>query len=109
MSGFWDIYCATIRVVEPRRGIFAAFYSDSKGVTNVNDDFDVCVRVQQLARENNLSLHSLAIVCGINPSTLAMKRKRGGDLSLDTIRRICNGLGITLGEFFTPPNSEMRS
>ena len=75
----------------------------------MNDDFDVCVRVQQLVRENNLSLHSLAIVCGINPSTLAMKRKRGGDLSLDTIRRICNGLGITLGEFFTPPNSEMRS
>lgn len=72
----------------------------------MNDDFDVRMRVQQLARAHNLSLHSLAIACGINPSTLAVKRKRGGDLSLDTIRRICNGLGITLGEFFTPPNSE---
>ena len=76
----------------------------------MNDDFDVSVRIQQLAQERNLSMNSLAKVCGINPSTLAVGRKRGGEYSLDTIRRICNGLGLTLGEFFTPPNnSEMRS
>ena len=71
----------------------------------MNDDFDVSARIQQLARERNLSMNSLAKVCGINPSTLAVGRKRGGDYSLDTIRRICNGLGLTLGEFFTPPNN----
>lgn len=76
----------------------------------MNDDFDVSVRIQQLAQERNLTVNSLAKVCGINPSTLAVGRKRGGNYSLDTIRRICNGLGLTLGEFFTPPNNaEMRA
>ena len=98
-------------MAEPKKGVFSPYFnSEIKGEINVNDDFDVSARIQQLARERNLTVHSLAKVCGINPSTLAVGKKRGGEYSLDTIRRICNGLGLTLGEFCTPPNnSELRS
>lgn len=71
----------------------------------MKNDFDVTARVRQLALERNLSLHSLAKACGINPSTLSVNRRRGGQISLDTITRICDGLGLTLGEFFTLPNN----
>ena len=34
-------------------------------------------------------------------STLKNTRARGGQLAVDTIEQICNGLGISLAEFFT--------
>lgn len=57
-------------------------------------------RVKELANERNLTLCGLALLCGISQSTLKNTSRRGGQLSLDTIERICDGIGISLSEFF---------
>ena len=38
--------------------------------------------------------------CGISYSTIQTTARRGGQLSVETIERICLGLGITLKDFF---------
>ena len=57
-------------------------------------------RVKELANERNLTLCGLALMCDIPSSTLKYTARRGGQLSLDTIERICDGIGISLSEFF---------
>ena len=42
----------------------------------------------------------LAKKCGISYSTIQTTARRGGQLSVETIERICLGLGITLKDFF---------
>jgi transcriptional regulator with XRE-family HTH domain len=51
-------------------------------------------------QERNLSLNKLATLSGIKYSTLQMAVRRGGQLSIDTIERICAGLDIPLVSFF---------
>lgn len=58
-------------------------------------------RVKELADERNLTLYALAKKCGISHSTLINTQARGGQLTIDTLERICQGLGITMAEFFT--------
>ena len=50
------------------------------------------------ARDMNLCV--LAKKCGISYSTIQTTARRGGQLSVETIERICLGLGITLKDFF---------
>ncbi len=57
-------------------------------------------RVKNLAEERGLTLWKLALLCEVSHSTIANAERRGGQLSLDTIERICDGLGISLSEFF---------
>ena len=40
---------------------------------------------------------------GVTYSTVHATEKRGGQLSVDTIEKICKAIGITLGEFFWIP------
>ena len=42
----------------------------------------------------------LSQICDVSHSTLKNSERRGGQLSVDTIERICDGLGITMSEFF---------
>ena len=46
--------------------------------------------VRELADERSLTFFKLSQICD----------RRGGQLSVDTIERICDGLGITMSEFF---------
>ena len=57
-------------------------------------------RVNELIAERNLSLYKLAQMSGISYSTLKNTAQRNGQLSVDTIERICEGLRIPLAEFF---------
>lgn len=61
---------------------------------------DTVGRVYELARARGLSIAQLAQRSGISDSTIKMTKKRGGQLKIDTIERICQALGITLSEFF---------
>lgn len=70
----------------------------------MKNEFDTYARVRELAAERNMSMSSLARLCGVNPSTLSVTKKRGGQIKIDTIMRICDGLEMELNEFFTPPN-----
>ena len=61
---------------------------------------DTIARVKELAAERNISMHKLAQVCDVPYSTLKNTEQRCGQLTVDTIERICIGLEITMSTFF---------
>ena len=61
---------------------------------------DTIKRVQDLMQERDMNLCVLAKKCGISYSTIQTTARRGGQLSVETIEKICQGLGITLKDFF---------
>lgn len=64
----------------------------------------VAERFMQLCEERGIKLNELANDSGVTPSTAySMMDKRRRDVSIVTIKRFCDGLGITLGEFFSTP------
>lgn len=66
---------------------------------------DTIKRVHELADERNLTLFKLTQMCNVSHSTVKNCERRGGQLSVDTIERICDGLGITLSDFFATERS----
>ena len=61
-------------------------------------------RFQQLCRERNIKINELATLAGITPSTVySMMDERRRDISIITIKKLCDGLDMTLGEFFSTP------
>ena len=63
---------------------------------------DTYGRLNELLAERHMTLYQAAKQSNMSHSTLANAKSRGGQLSVDTIERLCNALGITLAEFFTP-------
>ena len=61
---------------------------------------DTIKRVYELAEERNLTIYQLSQLCGISFSTIQTTKKRGGQLKVDTIERICDALNISLSAFF---------
>lgn len=57
-------------------------------------------RLTDLLAERNMSLFSLAKESGIHYSTFDAAKRRSGQLSIDTIERVCDCLQIPLYEFF---------
>ncbi len=64
---------------------------------------DVIVkRFNELCTERNLRINELANISGVTPSTAySMMDKSRRDVSIRTIKKFCDGLEITLGEFFS--------
>lgn len=58
-------------------------------------------RVYDLIEERDISLYQLARMSGVSYSTVKTTEKRGGQLTVDTIERICAALQITMSEFFS--------
>ena len=61
---------------------------------------DTMNRVFELIEERHLTLYKLAQLSGVRYSTFKNTRQRNGQLSVDTIERICAGLQIPMSEFF---------
>lgn len=69
---------------------------------NVKDA--VANRFRQLCRERNMKTNELAAISGVTPSTAySMLCESRRDVSIVTIKKFCDGLDITLGEFFSAP------
>ncbi len=66
-------------------------------------------RAKELAQERNLTLFKLAKLSGISPALFTNCERRGGQLTVDTIERVCVGLGISLSEFFAVKQVQMDS
>ena len=64
---------------------------------------DVIVkRFTELCRERNMRINELANISGVTPSTAySMMDDSRRDVSIRTIKKFCDGLEITLGEFFS--------
>ena len=66
---------------------------------------DVVVeRFKKLCDERNIKINELANISGVTPSTAySMMDTNRRDISITTIKKFCDGLEITLGEFFSSP------
>ena len=61
-------------------------------------------RFSDLCNERNIKINELANISGVTPSTAySMMNKDRRDISIITIKKFCDGLNITLGEFFSTP------
>lgn len=64
----------------------------------------VALRFQNLLNERNMNLNALAYTSGVTSSTAySMMDERRRDISIVTIKKFCDGLDISLGEFFSSP------
>ena len=61
-------------------------------------------RILQLCWEREISINKLATICALPPSSIKnILYGKSQNPKLITIKMICDGLGITLGEFFGTP------
>lgn len=69
---------------------------------------DVVVqRFQTLCRERGIKANELATLAGVTPSTVySMMDAQRRDVSIVTIKKLCDGLDISLGTFFSSPEFE---
>ena len=64
----------------------------------------VKTRILRLCDERNMSINKLATVCALPPSSIKnILYGKSQNPKLLTIKMICDGLDITLGEFFSTP------
>lgn len=70
-------------------------------VNNMNITQSIKTRIEHLCQERHISINKMCITCGITQSSInnIINRKQR-DVSLLTIVKICNGLTITLNDFF---------
>ena len=62
----------------------------------------VAFRFQQLCTERKIKLNELASISGVTPSTVySMMDPRRREISISTIKKLCDGLEITLSQFFS--------
>ena len=61
-------------------------------------------RFQEICAQRQMKLNELANLSGITPSTVySMTDPSRRDISIVTIKKLCDGLEISLGEFFSTP------
>ena len=58
-------------------------------------------RIIQLCKENSITINKLATISGLTQSTLSnITSGRNNSTTICTIKKICDGLDITIEEFF---------
>lgn len=58
-------------------------------------------RIRELCRERNITLNHLSMLRGMTQSTVHnIFARPNNSPTISTIKKICDGLDITLGEFF---------
>ena len=61
-------------------------------------------RFKNICKERNMKINELANVSGVTPATAySMMNETRRDISIITIKKFCDGLEISLGEFFSSP------
>lgn len=64
----------------------------------------VVARFTEILKERNMRLNELANLSGITPSTVySMMDEKRKELTINVIKKLCDGLEMTLGEFFSAP------
>ncbi len=58
-------------------------------------------RIIELCQENNISFNRLGSISGVTQSTINnIISGRNNSTTVSTIKKLCDGLGITIDEFF---------
>ena len=64
----------------------------------------VAQRILELCRERNIAVNALANISGVSPSTIySMLNQKSQNPGVVSIKKICDGLEITVREFFDSP------
>ena len=67
----------------------------------------VARRFQALCQQRGIKFNELATRSGVTPSTVySMMDPNRRDVSIVTIKKLCDGLEISLGTFFSTPEFE---
>lgn len=62
----------------------------------------VVKRFENICSERKITLNELAVSSGVTPSSVySMMDKRRRNISILLIKKLCDGLDMTLSEFFT--------
>ena len=58
-------------------------------------------RFQQLCQERDINYNELAVISGVTPSTVySMMDVRRKDVSAVTVKKLCDGLGLSISQFY---------
>lgn len=61
----------------------------------------VKLRILELCNQNNITVNKLATISGITQSTLSnITGGRNNSTTVSTVKKLCDGLDITIEEFF---------
>ena len=61
-------------------------------------------RIIELCNERNIAINALANISGVSPSTIySMLNEKSNNPGIVTIHQVCDGLEISLREFFDSP------
>ncbi len=61
-------------------------------------------RFQQLCRERSMAYNELATLSGVTPSTVySMMLESRKDISVLTVKKLCDGLDLSIPDFFSDP------
>lgn len=64
----------------------------------------VKLRILELCKEHAITVNKLSYLCGLTQSTLNnIVSGRNNTTTISTIKKICDGLDITIQEFFHSP------
>jgi DNA-binding Xre family transcriptional regulator len=79
-------------------------YSEYIGEASMTLKESIANRIYELCVSKGLNTNSLANLCGIDPSTIySILGAKSKSPEVATIKKICDGLEITLGQFFSTP------
>ena len=61
-------------------------------------------RILQLCEDREISINMLCTISGVTQSTVNnLVNGRNNSITVSTLKKLCDGLEITLGEFFSTP------
>ena len=64
----------------------------------------VAMRIIELCNERNIATNALANMSGVSPSTIySMLNEKSQNPGVVSIKKLCDGLDLSLGEFFCDP------
>ena len=64
----------------------------------------VVARFMEILKERNMRANELANLSGITPSTVySMFDARRKEITINVIKKLCDGLDMSLGQFFSSP------
>mgnify|MGYP000183477934 CR=1 FL=1 len=67
----------------------------------------VARRIIELCRERDIAINALANLSGVSPSTIySMLNEKSQNPGVVSIKKLCDGLEISLEEFFSGPEFE---
>lgn len=101
----------TFTIIANLANIRKCVYADAHNILSclMGDDImrikeAIVKRFQQLCRERNIKYNELATMSGVTPSTVySMMDESRKDISVITVKKLCDGLDISIPEFYNNP------